>query len=243
MSSTTYSPLIRKVRNSAALSVINLHQLGYNHDFTITDRHLLCVQNNKLFSYEDVEMIYQSEYYDELTYTCKFIYAVSTQCGLKGLLITEKKQLENAQKFKNPQSISIELINRLDPFTYNLILGIITKRERGQDRLLVKFRNKILPISFSETAFFHLEHDLMHMITYDGRSFIIQKTMEELEQQTGLSFFRVNRQFLINKPAIKELTHGANRTILIALIFEFPARITVSRNRSGSFLEWFALDV
>ena len=242
MNSATYPSELRRVKSSAAGLVIQLHQSGYNYDFSAQERNLLCIQNNRCYCYDDVEIDCQTEYFDETSYIYKFIYTVKTSCGVNGILITEKDNLNTIKGAANGLSLSAYLINGLDPITYNLVLGIINRRKRGEDRLLIKYRDKILAISLTETALFYLEHKLTKLVMYDGRSYIVQKTMDEIEKQSGMSFFRVNRQFIVNKYAIKELTSSLNRTISVSLKVDFPLAISVSKNRSCNFLEWFALN-
>ena len=63
-------------------------------------------------------------------------------------------------------------------------------------------------------------------------------TLEELEKMLGPDFFRANRQTIIQRNAIKEVTHCHPRKLKISLTFEYHNQILVSKVKSGQFLRW-----
>jgi len=133
-----------------------------------------------------------------------------------------------------------ELKDLLSPVSYNQVLELLAKRGRGDDRMLVRYKDKIMPISYNDIALFYLENELIQLITFDGKSYFVQKTLEELEKDAGDTFYRINRQFIVNKAAIKDVSTNLTRTISVNLKFSFPQKITVSRNRAADFLDWLA---
>jgi DNA-binding LytR/AlgR family response regulator len=66
----------------------------------------------------------------------------------------------------------------------------------------------------------------------------VNKTLEELEQSTGKSFFRVNRQYLINRKAVIDVTRYFSRKLLVNLAVPLEEAITVSKEKSPQFLAW-----
>jgi two-component system response regulator LytT len=107
-------------------------------------------------------------------------------------------------------------------------------------RMLVRFKDKILPIPYTDIALFFLDHELLKLVTFQGKTYFIHRNLEQLEEQFGAVFFRVNRQFLVSKTAILDLTACGPRTITVNLTFPFPCTITVSKEKSGPFLHWLA---
>lgn len=118
------------------------------------------------------------------------------------------------------------------------ILDLLESKKRQQERLLVRLKNKILPVCPDAIALFHLEHNLVKLVTFEAKTYFIQKSLDELEQKCDLSFYRVNRQFLVNKRAIVDVTTAGRRTITVNLSFAYPHPITVSKNKYGEFLDW-----
>jgi DNA-binding LytR/AlgR family response regulator len=54
----------------------------------------------------------------------------------------------------------------------------------------------------------------------------------------GPSFYRVDRQHLINRKAIKDVSQYFSRKLLLNLIIEYPAAITVRKEKITEFLDW-----
>lgn len=133
-----------------------------------------------------------------------------------------------------------ELKDMLNPVDHNVLLELMNKRIKGDDRMLVRYKDKILPIAVTDIALFFLEHDLVQLVTFDGKSYFIQKSLEDLEKQVADQFYRVNRQFLVNKKAIKDVSLNLTRSITVNLIFAFPQKPVVSRYKAAAFLEWLA---
>ena len=242
MNQPAYLAQAKKIKNSVADAVITLHQNGYHQDFSVMEDHnYLCLQNNKLYTPEQVNSAFIDEFYDRFTCTYKFIHTIETCCGTKGLMISDKMYINEATCQIDTSIIPKELKNRLDPITYNMIIELFDKRGRSEDRLLVRYKDKILPIAFTEIAFFFLENELTQLVTFEGKSYIIQKTLDELEKQAGVTFFRANRQYLVNKLAIKDLSTSLTRSMTVNLKISFPSKIDVSKNKSGYFLEWLSV--
>jgi DNA-binding LytR/AlgR family response regulator len=69
---------------------------------------------------------------------------------------------------------------------------------------------------------------------------MISQSLEEIENICGSSFFRANRQFLVNRKAIKDASHYFNRKIIIHLNIEYSGQILVGKLKTSLFLEWLA---
>ena len=131
-----------------------------------------------------------------------------------------------------------DLKDMLSPLNHNLILELLEKKNKNDDRMLVRFKDKILPIAYTDIALFFLEHELVQLVTFDNKSYFVQKSLEELEKQMGDRFYRVNRQFLVNKAAIKDVSTSITRSITINLKFNFTNKPVVSKQKAASFLDW-----
>ncbi|MET3875380.1 LytTR family DNA-binding domain-containing protein [Chitinophaga sp. OAE865] len=78
-----------------------------------------------------------------------------------------------------------------------------------------------LPISFDKIALFYLENEINHLYTHSGKIYSIPENLEELERQVSSTFFRVNRQFLVNRNAIRDATEHFPRKLKVNLKFPF----------------------
>jgi DNA-binding LytR/AlgR family response regulator len=103
---------------------------------------------------------------------------------------------------------------------------------------MVKYRDRFLPVSFDKIALFYLENENNHLYLFSGKTYHIPNSLEEVEKKTGNLFFRVNRQFLINRNAIKEATEHFPRKLKVNLNFQFDKEIIVSKEKKGKLLDW-----
>ncbi len=106
--------------------------------------------------------------------------------------------------------------------------------------VLVYYKDKILPVRVDSIAVFYLENKITHLITFDQKNYTISKPLEELEKLVGTAFFRANRQFLIQRDAIKEASQYFARSLSITLSFPFDEKIKVNKAKVPEFLDWLA---
>ena len=116
------------------------------------------------------------------------------------------------------------------------------RKNQKQGSVLVYHKDKILPIKLQDIALFYLEHEITYIITFRQKTFTISKSLEELEEIAGNSFYRANRQYLINRKAIKEASQYFARKLSIALSIPFSETITVSKVKVPDFLNWLSRD-
>lgn len=113
--------------------------------------------------------------------------------------------------------------------------------KRGaQHSVLVYHKEKITPIKVGDIALFYLQHEMTHLLTFDQQHYYINHTLEELEKMVAGAFFRANRQFLINRVAVKDVSQYFGRKLLVNLTFSFPEKITVGKLKTTPFLSWLA---
>jgi DNA-binding LytR/AlgR family response regulator len=116
------------------------------------------------------------------------------------------------------------------------------RKNQKQGSVLVYHKDKILPIKLQDIALFYLEHEITYIITFRQKTFTISKSLEELEEIAGNSFYRANRQYLVNRKAIKEASQYFARKLSIALSIPFSETITVSKVKVPDFLNWLSRD-
>lgn len=106
--------------------------------------------------------------------------------------------------------------------------------------ILVFYKEKILPVKVAEIALFYLEKEVVRLVGFDGKAYVVNKSLEELEGLAGPRFYRVNRQFLVNRAAIKDVSQYFGRKLLLNLALPFEEKITVGRLKVAVFLDWLA---
>jgi two-component system, LytTR family, response regulator LytT len=114
------------------------------------------------------------------------------------------------------------------------------KKKHTQSSILVYHKDKIVPVRLEDIALFYIENENTHLITFDQKSYTINKTIEEMEKISSIDFFRVNRQFLVNRMAVKEASQYFARKLSLTLTIPFNETITVSKLKVPEFLNWLS---
>lgn len=105
--------------------------------------------------------------------------------------------------------------------------------------LLVHFRETILPISIHQIALFSLEDNLLHLYLQNGKRYTVSKTLDQLQSEFDpQQFYRINRQMLVNRAAIRKIEPYFNRKMILELSFNYPEKAIISRLKVTPFLNW-----
>lgn len=113
------------------------------------------------------------------------------------------------------------------------------QKATSKSTFLISHRDRLLPIATDEVAFFHIEHEVTFLHTFDGRRFSVNYTLEELEQQLDKGqFYRANRQYLVNSRAVQEVQQYFARKLLLKLGITTREPVVVSKAKAGEFLRW-----
>jgi len=104
--------------------------------------------------------------------------------------------------------------------------------------LLINNKNKIIPVKITDIAFFTIEHKTTSLVTFKNEKFNISHTLDELEEICGADFFRTNRQFLLNKNAVKEVVHYSFRKLFVNLYVDANVEVIINKEKSTIFLNW-----
>jgi two-component system response regulator LytT len=123
--------------------------------------------------------------------------------------------------------------------SYSNLMQLLAGRETSKtSSILVYYQDKIMPVKLDDIALFHLENDVTHLLTFSGKTYYPNKNLDELERLTGDYFFRANRQFLVCRKAIIDVSSFFSRKLSLNLSVSFNERVTVSKGKASTFLEW-----
>lgn len=124
---------------------------------------------------------------------------------------------------------------------YEKILQLFeNRRSSNKGSVLVYYKDKILPLRIQSIAIFYIEFEITHILTFEQKKFIINKRLDELEKITSPDFYRANRQYLINRKAIKEASQYFARKLSITLTIPFKETITINKVKVPDFLNWLS---
>lgn len=106
--------------------------------------------------------------------------------------------------------------------------------------LLVHFQDKIIPVKHNDIALFYIKNDVTHLHTFDNKIFSINKSLDELDHILSSDFYRANRQYIVNRNAIKDASSYQSRKTALSLNVNSPEVITISKEKLSSFLNWLS---
>lgn len=120
----------------------------------------------------------------------------------------------------------------------NLLQHIKTEASSHRQSLLVHYRDKLIPVNINDIHFFYSKNEIVHA-QLQNIKYLIDGPLEKLEQQLNPSqFFRANRQFIVNRNAIKEAHFYFNGRLLLNVHPEPPEQILISKARVPEFKDW-----
>ena len=106
--------------------------------------------------------------------------------------------------------------------------------------ILVYHQDKIIPVNVDEIALFYLANEILHLLTFSGKTYYPNGSLDEMERVSGNSFFRANRQFLVSRRAINDVSSFFTRKLSVNLKMHFEERIYVSKVKAPIFLKWLS---
>lgn len=112
-------------------------------------------------------------------------------------------------------------------------------REASKKSFLVYKLNKYFTIPIEKIAYFYIKYDNPCIVCFDRQEFIVNYSLEQLQQVLSpQQFYRLNRQYLINFSAVKEVEHYFSRKLIVTLVIPASDKLLVSREKAPGFLHW-----
>lgn len=106
-------------------------------------------------------------------------------------------------------------------------------------RFTVKIGQHLKVITTDEIECFFSENKGTYIHTFGNRNYLIDSTLEILEQELDMkSFFRVSRKFIVPLQAIKEIQVYTNSRLKVILPTYKEDEVIVSREKVQDFKSW-----
>lgn len=112
-----------------------------------------------------------------------------------------------------------------------------------QQSVLVYHKEKIIPIPLNTISLAYIRNEMVYLRTFEGESYHINKSLDELDHMLGANFYRANRQHIVNRQSVKDVTTFLTRKYLVNLNFPYQEQIIVSKEKMTSFLRWLNASV
>ena len=114
---------------------------------------------------------------------------------------------------------------------------------RYKDKLLVPVNDKLVPVDLSEISFFYTTEKNTRIYVRNGKIYSYSKTLEQIEGSLNpADFIRANKQFILSRNSVKNITIWFDSRLLITVDVEPPERIYISKNKAAEFKAWIVRD-
>lgn len=149
----------------------------------------------------------------------------------------DEDDLEAAvNKYKNlqPQSQNLSL-------DFDQIRQMLTNpsEKSYKKRFTVKMGQHLKMINIEDAECFYSENKGTYIHTVEGRDYLLENTLEQLENELDpAKFYRVSRKFIISINAIKDIVVYTNSRLKIILPTYNEDEVIVSRERVNDFRNW-----
>ena len=171
--------------------------------------------------------------FDRVTVTCPVIFTTAyDEYALKAFEVNSidyllkpisKEALERAvAKYHN-------LGRGLEQQQLETLLKHLGAKPKFKSCFLLPERDKLVPLPTSDIAYAYIDTKTVKLVTFDDKTFYMNQTLDDiLAQLDPQMFFRANRQFLISRNAVKDVSVwfgnklAINLTVEVARLSESP---------------------
>lgn len=139
---------------------------------------------------------------------------------------------------------ALDKYNRLNPVAIRQHASQIDQLVWNSEylkRILVPFKDRILPIKTEAIAYFYNTNGESSVMTREGQSYVIGKSLDALMVKLAPTcFFRVNRQFILSKEVIDSFTIWFDSRLRINLSLPTSEPVFVAKNKAAEFKAWLS---
>jgi two-component system LytT family response regulator len=123
----------------------------------------------------------------------------------------------------------------------SMLAKLLNKDEDYKNRFMVKIGEHIHSIKTEEIACFYSDGRIVYLLTDKKRKFIVDYKLEDLENMLDpKTFMRVQRSFIVNIDAIKDVLVYSKTRLRVLLHVDIDKEIIVSREKTKSFKDWLS---
>jgi len=138
---------------------------------------------------------------------------------------------EKIVDIKNPLQQSslvklVDLLNRLPSLA-------------GKKNFLVFSSNKYINVPTENIAFFYIKYESPVIMCFDRQEYFVNYSLDRVQDLLSTKqFFRLNRRYLINFNAVKEVEHYFARKLLVNSVIPMKDKLIISKEKVSEFLRW-----
>lgn len=136
-------------------------------------------------------------------------------------------------------------LDKYSKFSHQDVLRYLTQltqlvpKPKYKDRLLIPYKDKLLPVSVKDVACFYTAGKTTSIYLKNGNQYPLSKTLEQIMSSLNpADFIRANKQFILARDSVTNITIWFDSRLLVTLDVEVPERIYISKNKASEFKAW-----
>lgn len=130
-------------------------------------------------------------------------------------------------------------LTRLQRNKYIKAVEDFSNRKKPVRTMILPSKDKLFPVRVSDIAYFYTSNKSTEIVTFNGMKYPYNRTLDQIAQTLDSNdFFRVNKQFLVNRVCIADMTVWFDKRLLLNLTVATPERVFISKNRTTEFKAW-----
>ena len=111
--------------------------------------------------------------------------------------------------------------------------------DEGKKSFLVFKDNKYTTVQTDSIAFIYIRYDSATIMTFQKQQYPLTQSLDQVQALlSARQFYRLNRQYLINFSAIKEVEHYSARKLFVKLVVGTPEKLLIGKEKTTGFLGW-----
>lgn len=94
-------------------------------------------------------------------------------------------------------------------------------------------------VQTAHIAFFYIRNNTVSLTCFNKQVYTLNQSLDQITNAVSPEqFFRVNRQYLVNFSAIREVELYFMRKLYVKLVIEAPDKLYINKEKTASFLSW-----
>ena len=213
------------LQNNATPDLILMDiELSDGQSFEIFSR--IQVKSPVIFTTSYDEFALKAFKVNSIDYLLKPIQKEDLQAALNKYTQMKEAYSANDKSVANMETLVRELQQKLQPKEF-------------RKRFLVKHGQKLVSIDVEDIAYFFSDGRLNFFKTYDNRKFVVDYTMDELEDMLDPQrYFRISRSFYVSVNSIDQIHDYFGNRLMLGLKPDVDKEAIVSREKVTDFKKW-----
>ena len=183
--------------------------------------------------------------FERVTVTCPVIFTTAyDEYALKAFEVNSIDYLlkpiskDDLERAMNKYHSLVE--KRVDNNQIDALLTQLGEKKKYRNYFLLPERDKFIPLPVNNIVYIYIDAKTLKINTTDGKVFYMNHTLDDVMSELDPhEFFRANRQFVVSRQSIKDVSVWFGNKLAINLFVETPEKIIVSKARVAEFKTWF----